>query len=347
MRSMAPLDLEEMLDPAWLTAALSERHPGVEVASVAVTETLQTIATKVRFRVEYWGDVPASVPRAFCVKGYFHPEFRSSAGGGQVEVRFYRDLAASLPIRVPPCVYTGIDEGTGHGIVVMEDLVAAGATFLTALSPYTADQAAATLDQLARLHASHWDGHAIDDVAWLAPRTRILTSYVTNERLQALLDDPRGDTLPPAIRSAGRARDALLALVDRASRSRSTLIHGDAHAGNLFLDAAGDPGLIDWQLAQQGSWAFDVAYHLGAVLAVEERERSERELLRHYLDRLRAYDVDAPSDEEAWEEYRVSLAYGYYLWAMTQRVDRPIIDAFVTRLGTAVASHGSFELLGV
>ena len=41
------------------------------------------------------------------------------------------------------------------------------------------------------------------------------------------------------------------------------------------------------------------------------------------------------------------MAYGYFLWAITQRVQPEIIVEFVTRLGTAVAAHESFETLGV
>jgi hypothetical protein len=33
------------------------------------------------------------------------------------------------------------------------------------------------------------------------------------------------------------------------------------------------------------------------------------------------------------------LAYGYYLWAITRMVERPIIERFVERLGTAAADH--------
>ena len=46
-------------------------------------------------------------------------------------------------------------------------------------------------------------------------------------------------------------------------------------------------------------------------------------------------------------EYRAHLAYGYFMWAITQMVDPPIIETFTRRLGLAVADHDSFGLLGV
>jgi hypothetical protein len=36
-----------------------------------------------------------------------------------------------------------------------------------------------------------------------------------------------------------------------------------------------------------------------------------------------------------------------FLWGITIRVDPPIINTFVGRLGAAVAQHGSLDLLGV
>jgi aminoglycoside phosphotransferase (APT) family kinase protein len=346
-QSPAPLDLDDVLSPEWLSAALAARYPSARVVSATVVETLTTIASKVRFRVEYEDGPAAELPTAFCVKGYFAPESRSRASIGQPEARFYRDLAPMLDVRVPPCVYTGIDPDTGHGLVIMSDLVAAGSVFLTALSPYTPDQAAATLDQLARLNAAGWDGALLRDARWLDPRLTSFTNYVSVERLQDLLDDGRAATVAPAVRRADRLRAGFLALAARAATGPACLIHGDAHAGNLYLTPAGEPGLIDWQMVQRGPWALDVAYHIGAVLAVPDRERCERDLLTHYLDCLRSHGVAAPAWPEAWQEYRRALVYGYLLWAMTQRVEEPITREFVTRLGKAVEAHGSFELLGV
>lgn len=124
------------------------------------------------------------------------------------------------------------------------------------------------------------------------------------------------------------------------------LVHGDSHAGNNFRTNQG-PGLIDWQLLQSGGWALDVAYHLAAVLPVEIAESDERRLLNDYLATMRGLGCPMPDEEEAWFQYREALIYGYYLWAITRRVDPPIINMFVNRLGLAVSRHDSHGLLGV
>ena len=341
MHSSAPLDESVVLSPEWLTHAL-----GTPVRAVEVVERLETVATKVRFRVEYTEEPNGKVD-AFCVKAYFNPDMRARVAAGEPEARFYVELAPTLPIRVPPCVYAALDPETGHALVLMEDLVAQGATFLTALSPYSVDQAKGTLEQLARLHAEHWDDAALATHPFLAPRLPSFLQYVDAERLQSQLDGPRGDELPAPIKDATRLRAALLAIAERDAAGPQVLVHGDTHAGNLYELPDGAPGIIDWQVVQQGSWALDVAYHLGAVLEVDDRRAHERALLEHYLACLAAAGAPAPSGEDAWFEYRAHLAYGYFMWAITQMVDPPIIVTFTRRLGLAVADHDSFGLLGV
>src|SRR5271154_4870801 len=149
----APKELGEVLDPEWLSRALDRRFPGCEILGTQIVEIQQTIATKVRFEAEYRepGNPPA--PVHLCVKGYFHDEGRRRIGAGVSETSFYRGYGGTgLRLRVARCLYAGIDERSGQAMVIMEDLVHLGAHFLTALSPYSAAQTAATLDQLALLH---------------------------------------------------------------------------------------------------------------------------------------------------------------------------------------------------
>jgi aminoglycoside phosphotransferase (APT) family kinase protein len=329
--SPAPLDLEVVLSPDWLSHIL-----GAPVVRVEQVESLVTIASKVRFRVDHADGRSAHL----CVKGYFAE--RSFASLGQVEVRFYTQLAPTLGVRVPRCVHAGIDPDTGHGVILMDDLVAGGARFLTALSPYSVDAAARTLEQMAILHTSAIDRSS----AWLAPRLAGYLEYVNEEQLQKQLDDGRADGLSAGNRRADRVRGALLELAQRA-KAESHYIHGDAHAGNLYLDRDGQPGLVDWQVIQRGAWELDVAYHLAAVLDTADRERNERALLSHYLDAVRVRGGEPPSAAEAWDRYRDALPYGYFMWAITRRVERPVIEAFVARLGSAVEQHDSLTRLGV
>ena len=336
MVSPAPLDLAVVVAPAWCSEIL-----GREVTRVEVVEELVTIASKVRFLVTFAdGD-----SLALCVKGYFSPDSAGFVDLGQLEVHFYESLAPALDLEVPGCVHTGIDPDTGHGIVVMRDLVAAGCTFLTPLSAYTPEQTAQTLAQLARLH--HADPRAIvGEPAWLAPRLAGYLAYVPEDRLQALLDDGRSTSFAPEIADARRLRSAFAVVAERAAARPEHVVHGDSHAGNLYLTPDGRPGLVDWQVIQLGPWALDVAYHVGAVLDPADRERHEADLVRGYLDVRRSLGDDVPAFSVAWDEYREALVYGFYMWAITQRVARPVLEAHVARLGRAVEHHDSLARLG-
>lgn len=340
--SPAPLELEEVLSPAWLAGVLATRSGPVTVSGATVVEEQVTIASKIRFVAH-----TDRGEQALCVKGYLSPQGRAFATLGQLEARFYTELAPLLDLRRPGCVHAGIDPESGHGLVLMDDLVAQGCTFLTALSPYSVEQAAATLELLARLHSLQVDRPEVRAMTWLAPRLAGYLGAVTEERLGELLGDGRADGLDPALRDPARVRAALAKVARRAERRPESVVHGDAHAGNLYLGPDGAPGLVDWQVLQFGPWELDVAYHVAAVLEVPVRRSAERDLLAHYLEARRRLGSEVPGLEEAWDRYRAAAAYGYYMWAITQRVERPVVEAFVERLGSAVEDHESFERLGV
>lgn len=61
----------EGLTPAWLTAALSERHPGTVVEDLRVESVIWGTATKVFLDVQYRHRPAGGPPRALCVKGGF------------------------------------------------------------------------------------------------------------------------------------------------------------------------------------------------------------------------------------------------------------------------------------
>ena len=338
--AVVPQTLDQALDPAWLSSAL-----GQEIASVEVVEVITTVATKVRFTAQ---PADGTAPLALCLKGLLGDDPMMKMGGQTMvkEADFYGKVAGHVGVRVPTCVRTVIDRKNQQAVVIMRDLIADGASFCSALDPFTVDDTAASLEQIAALHSGKG---LLADRPWITNRVEEFAArpHLSVEALQALLDDPRGDTLPAATRSAVRLLAAVEPLARRDGARAQILIHGDAHAGNVFRTADGNPGLIDWQLLQSGGWALDVAYHINAVLPVDLAEREERKLLNHYLNVMRVGSYEVPDDDTAWTEYREACVYGYYLWAITRRVDPPIIHTFAARLGAAVTRHDSFALLGV
>jgi hypothetical protein len=346
----APIDLSTVLSPQWLGAALScGRAQPVSVQSVHVVEVLGPSATKVRLVAECDFGAGPPTPTALCLKGFFGADVHGylKSGVQRTEALFYRECAPLLGVRVPRCVYAGIDPRTQAGVIVMEDLIARGGRFHSVLQPYGVTEAQASLDQLARLHAGSQAREA-HRRPWVTSRLAALAAYdqVPASRLTELMQGPRGDGLPGVLRDGERMYAAMRALARLDPQRASVLVHGDAHAGNVFVLPEGT-GWVDWQLLQRGHWSLDVAYHVAAVLTPAQRALHERDLLQYYLDRVQAHSGSAPNLTAAWADYCAAFAYGYFLWGITQRVAPEVIREFVVRLGSAVADHGSFEHLGV
>jgi hypothetical protein len=347
---LAPTEEDVALSPQWLSGALSARYPGATVSAVEVRERLHTSAVKVRFGVTYVRPGPgfpeAGFPEALCIKGFFTGEWRGRPGL-TTEAVFYRDVGDALGVRIPPCEYAAVDEETGHGVIVMRDLkVTASARFGDPAETLTADESARVLEQVARLHVATWGRSEASLPPEFKPNLGWLATIVPPDRLQLLLADGRCDGIPAGVASGARLHAAMHAMAALAGQPRC-LVHGDLHAGNVYYLPDESVGLIDWQVAQLGNWAIDVAYHLGTALDPETRARSERDLLDTYLDLLKSGGVEPPGREDAWRAYRSHLAYGFFMWGITQRTPRAYIENFNYRLGRAVTEHDSFGLLGV
>ncbi len=344
-----PDTLEEVLSPAWLSEALGQRFPGVEVTTVTRGPVVSRVSTNARFHVECEGVQPAGLPPDLCVKGYFTDWSETAAlsrTAGEPEAWFYRDLASAAGVRTLRCVYADVDPVTRHGVVITEDVASAGATFLDALSDYTPDQAAASLEQYAVLHGRTWESGDLDRT-WLAPRVESTLRARGLREIRGNFEGPIGSRVPEEVRDAERLVNAIRRLGDDLTRAGPRcLLHGDAHVGNLYLDAAGKPCLVDWQLVQAGPWYLDVGYHLACAVGVEDRRRSERDLLEHYLERLGAEGGEAPPFDDAWRAIRVGMLYGFFLWGITLKVAPPITTVMLERLGNAVADHDAYSSVG-
>jgi hypothetical protein len=341
-----PDTLAEVLEPGWMSAALGQRFPGLELTSVHPGPVVSRVSTNARFRIECDGGLPPGLPPDLCVKGYFadcSDLAAASRTAGVPEALFYRHLAPTAGVRTLDCFYADVDPETHHGVIITGDVVAQGGTFLDALSPYSADQVAESLEQYAVLHGRTW-GAARSDEPWLAPRLRATMRARGLREISGNFEGPIGSGVPPEVRDPQRLLDAVEVLAAALDTPMpGCLLHGDAHVGNLYLDADGRSCLVDWQLVQRGPWALDVGYHLACTLSTEERRRSEPDLLAQYLDRLRYETADAPTWEAASRQIAVGMVYGFFLWAITLKVDPSITTVMLERLGGAVADHGALE----
>jgi aminoglycoside phosphotransferase (APT) family kinase protein len=338
-----PVTLDAALDPLWLAKALAPVSGGADVIWVGDIDNFETVAAKVRFAVRFANDGDRT--HHFCLKAMLTPDKAKKAGATAIrEAEFYARLAPHLSLRLPKTLPI-INVEEGRALLIMEDLIAAGAHFCSALEPFTPELAAQSLDQIARLHAA---SSLLVGNDWIPSRLSYLATspHFTAPQLQALMDGPRCASLQAKTSDASLLLEGMKKLEAHFSGSAMTILHGDCHAGNFYLTPEG-PGLTDWQLLQRGNWAQDVAYHIGAVLPEEVAVREERALLAHYLDRLNAHGGVAPNLAEAWDDYRIAQIYGYYHWVITQLSEPRIVETFVQRLGAGVERHDTYALLGL
>jgi Phosphotransferase enzyme family len=336
----APETLEEGLSPAWLTAALSSRYPGVKVTGVDPGPVVSRVSTNARFLMTTEDPLPDGLSPTLCLKGYFGAYGSLARSAGIPEAHFYRDLEPALGLRTLRCHYADVDLDAGHGVIITEDVEAHGGVFLTSATDYSADQVAESLAQLAVLHSKTWEAERWASAPWLATRLARTLEGRGLPEIRRNFEGPNGEGVPIGVRDPQRLVDAYRAMaIETESERPWCVIHGDTHVGNLFLDSIGRPSFLDWQLVQRGAWHLDVGYHIASTLAPDERRKHERELLTHYLECLAANGVSAPTSDEGWKAIQRGMLHGFFLWAITYKVEAPVIAVLLHRLGTAVADH--------
>lgn len=345
----APLEQDVVLAPRWLEAALARGGHAAQIRDVRLVESIGWNCLNLRVEVTYEpGGQPAGLPRQFCIKGLFgerHPEYLNN-GALVADTLFYKEIAPRITMKVPTCYYGGVDD-RGSGVLVLEDLMQRDVRFFSHLDALSVEQARDTLDQLARLHGG-MSAIRADELPWLRDKLERFSvpAAVPFARLTAAMHEERGVPLPERLKDGERIYNGLKQLAGRNANLPMTAIHGDCHIGNIF-EIDGRFGFIDFQIVQRGHWSLDLAYHIGSVLTVEDRRANEQDLVRYYLDWLGAHGGHAPDFETAWRLFREAAVYGFFLWSVTMRVDAPIVNEAVRRLGLLVADHDSYGLLGL
>ena len=247
-----PDTLEVLLDPAWLTAALGTRFPGIQVTRVIPGPVVERLSTNARFTIECERGLPAGLVPTLCAKGYFGEQGRHIAHIGEPEARFYATLAETTGVHTLKSVYADVHPETRHGVVITEDVVAAGGEFLDALSrtppsrPRRASRSSRDCTPQPGPRPTRRPSPGSHPVSRrTSPTEASTTSRPTSRDRSGSTSPPRSPTRSDSSRRCVRWRRA-------GDGPGWSVIHGDAHVGNLFLDAHGAPGLVDWQLVQRG-----------------------------------------------------------------------------------------------
>lgn len=344
----------DLVTPELLTHMLARRWPGIRVSDIEILKAIPGTATKLHLRLRYAGNGNAEgAPPTLWLKGGLEAHSVDYAALYATEAGFYREFAPAIDARCPDCWYAPPRDGNAPPYLLLEDLVARGVRFGDARAALSAEQAGQVLDSLAHLHAARWQRDLSADHPWLPDAATqvfpaLIDAWTAPAHWSAHLALPREQAVPPALRDAGRIRAALRALPDISRAAASGLIHGDAHVGNLYFDADGSAGYLDWQTVMRGCWAHDVAEFLGSALDADTRRAQERVLLERYLDTLRALGADAPPFETAWRLYRQHMIWAY-MWVLcpVQLQPEAICTINAARAVAALQDLDTLAALGV
>ncbi|CAM2772493.1 phosphotransferase [Mycobacterium intermedium] len=233
---------------------------------------------------------------------------------GHTEVRFYRELAPQIS-GVPECYGAVFDNWTGRYLLVLEDLPAS-CEFPDTLHPLSIDQASLVVELLAELHATFWDRlprNGSSRLGWLYTPSGDDTSLLTGTLMKASLKrlNERSEGSVNLDYDQGRfIADNYRAVAAVIDAPPHTVMHGDAHPGNIYF-RDGRAGLLDWQAVRRGHASRELAYTLITSLTLEDRRAAERDLLDHYRRALAACDGPDLDRDELWLRYRQSALYAY------------------------------------
>ena len=126
-----------------------------------------------------------------------------------------------------------------------------------------------------------------------------------------------------------------------------TLIHGDTHSGNLFVDG-GRTGFFDWAVVGRAPGVRDVAYFLCNSLPVETRRAEEFNVARPYLAALATHGV-ALDEHTAHEQYRLFSVYSWIAAASTAAMGsqwQPI-DVSLAAMASTTQAIGDLDAVGL
>jgi tRNA A-37 threonylcarbamoyl transferase component Bud32 len=216
------------------------------------------------------------------------------------EVRFYKELAPRVGVRVPLCYFAGFDPETQHSVILLEDLNGDVGDDEAGCKPELAQRA---IEALAVLHARWWNSPALADLTWLrrdAQRNSNMTA-MARERYP-LFRERLGHAVP----------DHLWPLLDRVAIEPPsfvpgpiTLTHGDASSKNMCFNSDESVTFFDWQLMGEAVPAYDVAVFLIVSMTPSDRRSSQRELLNAYHAALTKNGVTDYSVEQCARDVRL------------------------------------------
>jgi aminoglycoside phosphotransferase (APT) family kinase protein len=310
----------EFLTSALSTGLLAEGERVVDVTQSVLGEGTGMMAEIAKLELTYEGGSGASpnyIVAKFSSQNPTNREVALLYNLYERETRYCTELDPLTEACTPDIYYTGL-EGENF-VILMQDLTdyevgsqVVGATLV---------QTELAIDELAKLHASFWEG--VSKFTWVPG---IAHSYHADNMLNLAtmgwdtMVETFGDFIPDHIRQhKEKFLQAIPALQNERFKGPITLSHGDFRMENLLYGVKPDHhpvAIIDWQGPLQARGMFDVALFLGQSTKTEVRQQSERELLKRYVEGLSSRGVPDVNVNDTWEDYRRCMLYDWVYTAV-------------------------------
>lgn len=335
----------EQATPAWLTEILRQKGFLSRGSVTKVRQTLepiQSISSVYHLTLDYSPDAPDSVPTRLLLK-IFKTELNDpiALSLSRREVGFYNLIAPTMPD--PPLVrcYDAVDlPQSGGSHLLLDDL---SPTHFTEEdeAPATQVDTERALDALAQFHAYWWSSPRLGQELGEFPNETALDEEYIKEttRCFPIFVEFMQDRLSTERRQLYEEAIALFpaALKKRVLSGKNlTLVHQDAHIWNFLLprDPQKDRAyIIDWQQWTIDAGPRDVAYMIALWWYPERRQALEKDLVRHYHNRLLEHGIESYSWDECWNDYRLYAVrnlfnpvwakgtkyWGWYHWAQIEK----------------------------
>ena len=345
----------KQLDKNWAQRIVSGHVPEGKVFDVKLQS--MNIGTTTRSRVHVEHNLSDVLPVNWFVKTpSLHFKSRLITAIPRLlhkEVLFYRRLANTTPLKLPPILAAQSQIGSGS-ILVMGDLDKFGFRSSQPMEALTLSQAELVVIELAQFHAYYWqNSHLLECQHWLGGFNTSVENHLGTLLAVPLMK--RGlisacEFIPARLHNlallyATNRRKIMHAL----AKGPQTLVHHDCHPGNLFWTEDDQPGFLDWQLVRMGEGISDVAYFLATSLDPECRRNHENQLLAIYLATLVKLGVDELDEHGLFQRYKIHLTYAFEAMVVTLAIgglmDLAANIEQIRRVTAAVDDHDSFNML--
>jgi thiamine kinase-like enzyme len=298
-----------------LTAEWFSQVLHTDVHAVEVLDAHSGTTGRARVRLSAPSDVPDTLFVKLQPFSQDQRELLRQVGLGVAEARVYANIGGELPVRAPRVWHSAYEPDEGAFVMVLEDLAASGCRFPATSDDDIVHVANSTVAELAKLHA-----------AYAASKGRQLPWLRTAEGMRRKPDDPKvaarrsmfiklaldqfGDEMPSVFRRLAELYiERSYEVITLFNQGEHTLIHGDSHIGNLFVDH-GRTGFYDWAVASRGPGMRDFAYFMCNSVPTEVRRTEQDALLSRYRTTLESNGATLDAGT-AGEQYRLFSVYSW------------------------------------